>query len=276
MEFHKRTWVCLDMGKCPSCGNKTWLSKTLHCAVCGKEGCSKCFSFLFEIIDKYTVLDKWYSCSDNCTKTLVKEIESNIVPSDIPADKWDQIPPIHFLIERTILNTNNTKRPLQSQVVRTIKKGTQPHVFFTDGYISPEFSAKIGNKEDKVTVPDNPIWNELFRHTSMLKAKHFEVLREYENAAKVYKSLGMYEEAGRARDKRDEIRVKKTEVSINLSSLLEQVKNGGIVAVYRCPHCGGKLKIGKNTTVDTLRVCEHCGSEIETMDIADFLKTVLS
>ena len=86
----------------------------------------------------------------------------------------------------------------------------------------------------------------------------------------------MYEEAGKARDKRDEIRVKRTEISVNLSSLLEQVKNGGIVAVYRCPHCGGKLKIGKDTKIDYLRTCEHCGTEIEIMDLTDFLRTALS
>jgi DNA-directed RNA polymerase subunit RPC12/RpoP len=48
------------------------------------------------------------------------------------------------------------------------------------------------------------------------------------------------------------------------------------VAVYRCPHCGGKLKIDKDARMDKLRVCEYCGSEIETMDLADFLRTALS
>lgn len=73
-----------------------------------------------------------------------------------------------------------------------------------------------------------------------------------------------------------EISIKKTEVSIDLNSLLRQLKDGGVVAVYRCPHCGGKLKIDRNASMDKLRVCEHCGSEIETMDLADFLKTALS
>jgi hypothetical protein len=43
-----------------------------------------------------------------------------------------------------------------------------------------------------------------------------------------------------------------------------------------CPSCGGKLKINKNTTVDSLKICEHCNSEIESMDLAGFLKTVLT
>jgi DNA-directed RNA polymerase subunit RPC12/RpoP len=63
---------------------------------------------------------------------------------------------------------------------------------------------------------------------------------------------------------------------VDLNSLLKQIAEQGIVAVYRCPHCGGKLKIGKETSETNLRICEHCGSEIETMDLADFLKTALS
>jgi len=64
--------------------------------------------------------------------------------------------------------------------------------------------------------------------------------------------------------------------SVDLNELIRQIKEGGIVAVYRCPHCGGKLKISKDTSVETLKVCEHCGTEIETVDLADFLRTALS
>ncbi|MCJ7423499.1 phage terminase large subunit family protein [Candidatus Bathyarchaeota archaeon] len=70
--------------------------------------------------------------------------------------------------------------------------------------------------------------------------------------------------------------MKTTNVSVNLNALLQQVKDGGIVAVYRCPHCGGPLKVGKDTNVESLRTCEHCGSEIEAVDLADFLRSALS
>ena len=86
----------------------------------------------------------------------------------------------------------------------------------------------------------------------------------------------MYNEARDLREKDRQIIVKKTEVSVDLNALLQQVKDGGIVAVYRCPHCGGKLRVGKDCQLEKLKVCEHCGSEIKTMDLADFLKTVLS
>ena len=220
------------MGKCINCGNWKLIQEHLHCIVCGKEGCSKCFSFLFEIIDQNNALDKWYACSDKCLDGLAKDIESQISPEDIPADSWDQIPPIHFLTERAVLSVSDSKR-LKPNIIERIRKGRKMHVFFAQKFPPHSFRNMIGEKEDKVKIPNNPLWSKLFSYASMLKAQHFETLREHENAAKVYKSLGLYEEAGKARDRRDEIRVKRTEISVNLSSLLKQIKNGGIVAVYR-------------------------------------------
>jgi lysine biosynthesis protein LysW len=66
------------------------------------------------------------------------------------------------------------------------------------------------------------------------------------------------------------------DVSVDLNVLLQQLKEGGLILVYRCPHCGGKLKIDKNVDIAELKQCEHCGSEIESVDLADFLKTALS
>ena len=37
-----------------------------------------------------------------------------------------------------------------------------------------------------------------------------------------------------------------------------------------------KLKIGKGTSVESLKVCKYCSSEIEAMELADFLRTALS
>jgi DNA-directed RNA polymerase subunit RPC12/RpoP len=97
------------------------------------------------------------------------------------------------------------------------------------------------------------------------------------DAAKIYeKNLKMYDKARELREKQKQVIVKKMDISVNLNELLRQVKDGGIVVVYRCPHCGGKLKIGKDTRIDSLKICEYCGSEIETVDLADFLKTALS
>lgn len=76
----------------------------------------------------------------------------------------------------------------------------------------------------------------------------------------------MYDKARELRERDKQVVVKSTNVSLNPNQLLQQVKDGGIVAVYRCPHCGGKLKVDKNVGIAKLKVCEHCGSEIESID----------
>jgi transcription initiation factor IIE alpha subunit len=96
------------------------------------------------------------------------------------------------------------------------------------------------------------------------------------DAAIGYEQLKMYDKAKELREKEKQVIVKGTNVSLDLNRFLQQIKDGGIVAVFRCPHCGGKLKVDKNVDVAKLKVCEHCGSEIESMDLADFLKTALS
>ena len=107
-------------------------------------------------------------------------------------------------------------------------------------------------------------------------AQNLEKCGRTADAAKVFEELRMYDKARELREKDRHIVVKKTDISINLNSLLQQVKEGGIVAVFRCPHCGGKLRIESKTTLNSLKTCERCVSEIESMDLADFLKTALS
>ena len=70
--------------------------------------------------------------------------------------------------------------------------------------------------------------------------------------------------------------VRKMDISLDLNRLISQVKDGGIVVIYSCPNCGGKLKIGKDTSAESLNVCEYCGTKIEAMELADFLRTALS
>jgi len=113
------------------------------------------------------------------------------------------------------------------------------------------------------------------------EAMHLERAGRYEEAASVYEILARRSEGGKYLDKARQARekskiVKVRETVVDINKLLEQVRDGGIVAVYRCPHCGGKVKVGKDTSVESLKVCEHCGSEIEAMELADFIRAALS
>lgn len=107
-------------------------------------------------------------------------------------------------------------------------------------------------------------------------AKNLEQAGRYQNAAVVYEQLDDYDSARKMREKDKRVEVKQTNVSVDLNALLKQFQNGGIVAVYRCPHCNGKLKISKDTTMKSLRTCEYCNTEIEAVDLAGFLKTAMS
>jgi predicted RNA-binding Zn-ribbon protein involved in translation (DUF1610 family) len=96
------------------------------------------------------------------------------------------------------------------------------------------------------------------------------------DSAKIFEDLRLYDKARTLRQKEKHIIVKRTDVTVDLNALLNQVKNGALIIVFRCPNCGGKVKIDKSVSIDKLRICEHCGSEIETVDLADFLRTALS
>lgn len=95
------------------------------------------------------------------------------------------------------------------------------------------------------------------------------------DAASVFEELKLYDKARELREKDKRIVVKRTDISVNLNALLQQFRDSGLVAVYRCPHCGGKLKVGKETSIESLHTCEYCGSEVETMDLVDFLEKAL-
>jgi DNA-directed RNA polymerase subunit RPC12/RpoP len=105
-------------------------------------------------------------------------------------------------------------------------------------------------------------------------AGHLEEVGRLHEAADVYEYLKMYDKARELRT--GGLTIKKMEIMVDLNKLLAQIRDGGMVAVYKCPNCGGKLKVGKDATLEKFRRCEYCSHEIQTADFADFLKDVLS
>jgi hypothetical protein len=247
------------MSKCPNCPKKG--QRHRKCIVCQKEGCEGCFTFLFGITNKRKMrLQNVYSCSQNCIDILTKNIEEQTPDSMIKAD--GPLTAINALIENLVLKAESGLH-FNDYVNNEIQNKNTILVFFHPmDYL----------KENQ----NNPLWKNLSKYAQLVQARHYETMREFENAAQIYKSLEMYEAAGRVRGKKNELIIKKTNISVDLNSLLEQIKAGGIVAVYRCPHCSATLKISNKTNSGSLRTCEHCGNEIEAMDLAEFLKTALS
>jgi len=248
------------MGTCPNCGRWTVLSSAMDCKLCHKVICKKCAIYMFKVWSPdRIILDKWYACSEECLDEFVRQVEKEITLKD--KEMFHRLSEAIPVIVKRVFDTGRESN----------------------------FVVNFAPIQELDYEPrDNRLWQKLqrlgehsFTSYEMLEVQNWIKAGRFEDAAKFYEARGLYEEAGKLRAKGREITVKdiivkKTEVSVDLNSLLQQIADGGIVAVYRCPHCGGRLKIGKETSVASLRVCEHCGSQIETMDLADFLKTVLS
>lgn len=114
---------------------------------------------------------------------------------------------------------------------------------------------------------------ELERKQAIEYAENLTKARRFEDAAKIYESLGMWEEAGRVREM---ARIsKRITVTVNLNKLLQQLKEGGITTTYKCPNCGAPINIDGNTTESALKFCSYCGAALKTTDLVDFIQKIL-
>ena len=253
------------MGKCPNCGHKAWGLSITRCKNCGKEICYNCGFYLFKLWDaeSLSLIDVWYACSQKCLQDFGNQVEKHLSPTDVGLSVRLTCDKILSLIGETLSKLGNQE--YLGKDFAKLKSKAKP---FRVNFAPPPVLGKV--------PIGNMLWEMLEKHVKLVLVKNLITTRNFETAAKYYEEIGMYEEAGKTRAMDKEIRIKKTEVSIDLNSLLSQIKDGGIVVVYRCPHCGGKLRVDKDVSTDKLKVCEHCGSEIETVDLAELLKTALS
>lgn len=263
------------MGKCPSCGYSSWRgsSQTKNCAWCNKTFCDKCLPNWLYTWNVKTYAEQARTavaqyvrlgfCSLNCFnqfwgKALVYPAE-DIMRTDAEhfhnnwVNYWNQ----------SIVEAFSASRNVEA--IATVRHAVSIH-----SALYPAFPW--------IDSASKPVWQSVksAENARMALAQNLERCGRTLDAAKEHETLRQYDKARELREKDKHIIIKKTDVSLNLNALLQQIKESGLVAIYRCPHCGGKLKIDRNVDMSKLRVCEHCGSEIESMDLADFLKTALS
>jgi lysine biosynthesis protein LysW len=198
----------------------------------------------------------WGVCSDKCFETFVKKLELAIPPDAISVADYTGDP-------RLPITDDKVYELLRIAVINLIREVDKNLAMNIRGFT-------------KETIQNSETTRRFKKYTHLKQAENLEKTGRLEEAARIYELDQNYDKAAELREKERQVTVERKVVSVDLNRLLEQVKNGGIVVVYRCPHCGGKLKIDKNVSLDKLRICEHCGSEVETIGLADFLKTALS
>jgi DNA-directed RNA polymerase subunit RPC12/RpoP len=173
-----------------------------------------------------------------------------------------------MLWHRAILNALNEAPYRNEELIGIVKKAISLH--------SETHNAILTRRLVDGNLVVGGLIDEFFQKLHLAMLQNLERAGRPLDAAIGYEQLKMYDKARELREKDKQVVVRGSTVSLDLNQLLQQIKDVGIVAVYRCPRCGGKLKIDKNVSKDKLRICEYCGSEIETMDLAYFLRTALS
>jgi len=244
------------MVRCPNCGNDGVFLETEFCIVCGREGCEECMEQVFTFLVAGRGVFDWWVCSEECFNSLKGKLFTTVPPDAINLNDYHGDP-------RFPLPESKVYEIFYNAIVHLVRD--------VDETLAASF--RIINKEKLL---DSELMRQFRMYLHLKQAENLERAGRYGDASQIFELYGMYEKAGQLRQKQKQIMVKQTVVSVDLNNLLQQIKDGGIVAVYRCPHCGGNLKIGKETTIESLKVCPYCGSDIRAMDLADFIRTALS
>jgi len=265
------------MGSCPTCGASSFFGvHTKQCANCGKIVCNRC-------VPQWQGILTFKQTSERPPTTPAYYETVGFCSTDCFSQFWQRVfdYPIDYEVGTDINNFYKTLILLWNHAITNSASKCNPSVA---RYLVPK--VKLAEQIHSAKHPAFPGWDksgkafwmfEKFRTKARTTlAQNLEKCGRTQDSAKIYEDLRMYDKARELRERDRHIMVKKTDVAINLNALLQQVKDGGIVAIFRCPHCGGKLKVGDKTTLNSLKNCEHCGSEIESMELAEFLKTVLS
>ena len=97
----------------------------------------------------------------------------------------------------------------------------------------------------------------------------------YEYAANRWGDEKLLDKARECREKAMSIKSEVRVIAVDVNTLIRQLKESGIVAAYKCPNCGAVLKITGETRAESLKFCNYCGAKIDTVNLVEFLKSVL-
>lgn len=228
----------MSLGKCTLCGKGSFFLKTHECKICSKVTCGNCTIELYDMEvtapEEPTYESKAYVCSERCFENFAKKVETSAPEISSFQDQ------IKAYLNKMLQTKDNQKWFNSTEQDLLNKKGS----FSVNKPNDPRSSALWNAYEAKATqrIRENQ------RAATLHDAKQLETAGRFEDAAQKYEMIQMYKEAGRVRAR--SVPTIRTDISLDVNKLLDQVRNEGIDVVYRCPHCGGKLKIGKNATLE--------------------------
>ena len=256
------------MGRCPSCDPSSLFGvSTKQCIGCGRVGCDKCLPQLqglfrmkttADMASKPSVYNYVGFCSDACAQQFWNRVLKFPLQNEVGTNIAYFNPRVIHLWNQAILGACSKYH------VSMVESAIRLH-----SINNPTFPW-IDEKKNF-----SKIYTDFYNAAKLALAQNLERCGRTQDAANVFEELRMYDKSRELRERNRHIIVKNTNVSVNLNNLLEQVKEGGMVAVFRCPNCGGNLKINKDTTVDSLKVCEYCHYEITSMDLADLMNAII-
>lgn len=143
----------------------------------------------------------------------------------------------------------------------------------------PELRAKINNRLGAPVLGgmffvDDSAYHDICNWDRCVdQARNYELAKRYEDAARLYESLGLWKEAGEARDRKTSRTVK--HVTVNLNDLINSLKSGGLAVPYKCTGCGATITIDSSSNASSLKFCSYCGSAINISALTKVLEEAL-
>jgi hypothetical protein len=263
------------MTKCPSCGNSGLFLKTFPCAWCNRMICQKCAQYTMveaKLDVGKTNMPPSYmnliACSLECSNDFAQRVVDYPAIADIGTDTTAFGKNARELWNRAVCKAFADAPERNQEVIKIVEIAVQLD--------SEQYNALLTRRLDKGAWVPGGLMDRFVERARLACAQNLERVGRPLDAAVEYEHLKMYDKARQLREKDKQVIVKQTTIALDLNALLNQVRNEGLVAVYKCPNCGGNLRINKESTASSLRICVHCGKEIHAMDLTDFLKTVLS
>jgi DNA-directed RNA polymerase subunit RPC12/RpoP len=249
-----------DMTRCRACGAKELFLEKRICQGCNKEGCIYCIPISIFRENRDDKLVEFSVCSKACLENFANRLFSWMQKFKISPDN-DYYEPMHI--------TYNEASLLHKDEVLSMRGGGAAFIIY---YKRSMWKGVVpGHFEIKYDVYDN-----LQKEIDILYARKYEIALNYEKAAELYEKWGMYESADKARainNASNSFTIKN--IALNLNKLIQQLREGGIATTYRCPSCGASINISGETSAESLRFCNYCGTTLKTTDLVDFVQRIL-